>query len=44
MLNDGEEGNVKFIMIMDGIKKEESNKQEAIIDNQNNSNNKKTEE
>lgn len=33
MLNHEAEGNVKFIMIMDGIKKMENCKEEAIIDN-----------
>lgn len=31
MLNNGDKGNVKFIMIMDSIKKEEESKQEIII-------------
>lgn len=35
MLNNGDNGNVKFIMIMDGIKKEEDSKEEVIIDNKN---------
>lgn len=39
MLNNGDKGNVKFIMIMDSIKKEEKNKQEIIInDNKENKN------
>lgn len=39
MLNNGDKGNVKFIMIMDSIKKEEENKQEIIInDNKENKN------
>ena len=32
MLNDGNKGNVKFIMIMDSIKKEEDSKQDIILD------------
>lgn len=32
MLNQGDKGNVKFIMIIDGIKKEEVKKQEIIIE------------
>ena len=32
MLNDGNKGNVKFIMIMDSIKKEEDSKQYIILD------------
>lgn len=32
MINDGNNGNVKFIMIIDGIKKEEDSKQEMIIE------------
>ena len=32
MLNDGNKGNVKFIMIMDSIKKEEDSKQNIILD------------
>ncbi len=32
MLNDGNEGNVKFIMIIDGIQKEENNKEDAILE------------
>lgn len=32
MLNDGEEGSVNFIMIMDAIKKESNNKEEAIVE------------
>lgn len=35
MLNDGYEGNVKFIMIMDSIKEEQNGKQEIIIDEKN---------
>lgn len=35
MLNDGDNGNVKFIMIVDNIKKEEDSKQEAIIEEKN---------
>lgn len=39
MLNNGDKGNVKFIMIMDSIKKEEESKQEIIInDNKENKN------
>ncbi len=34
MLNDGSKGNVKFIMIMDSIKKDEDSKEEAILDNE----------
>lgn len=33
MVNDGTKGNVKFIMIMDSIKKEDESKQEVILDN-----------
>lgn len=36
MLSDGNKGNVKFIMIMDNIKKEEESKQDIIPDNKNN--------
>ena len=32
MLNDGNKGNVKFIMIMDSIKKEEDSNQDLILD------------
>lgn len=32
MLNNGESGSVNFIMIMDAIKKEDSNKEEAIVE------------
>ena len=32
MLNDGEEGSVNFIMIIDAIKKDEDKKEEAIIE------------
>ena len=32
MLNNGESGSVNFIMIMDAIKKDEDNKEEAIIE------------
>ena len=35
MLNNGDNGNVKFIMIIDSIKKEEDSKEEIIIDNKN---------
>lgn len=35
MLNDGNKGNVKFIMIMDSIKKEENDNQDIIIDDNN---------
>lgn len=39
MLNNGDKGNVKFIMIMDSIKKEEESKQEITInDNKENKN------
>lgn len=34
-LEDGENGEVKFIMIIDAIKKQENSKQEAIISNEN---------
>lgn len=33
MLEDGTEGNVKFIMIMDSVKKEESSKQDVVLNN-----------
>lgn len=33
MLNNENQGNVKFILIMDSIKKSEENKQEVIVDN-----------
>ena len=38
MLNDGNNGNVKFIMIMDSIKKEEDSKQEIILEDKNKEN------
>lgn len=36
MINDGTEGRLKFIMIMDSIKKEENGEKEVIIDDKNN--------
>ena len=33
MLNNGDEGNVKFIMISDGIKSEEDSKEKMIVEN-----------
>jgi putative membrane protein len=35
MLNDGNNGNVKFIMIMDGIKKDDADRQEFIVEDKN---------
>ena len=46
MLNDGTEGNVKFILISDGIKKAEEadkNKEDAAILNNENTKEEKTE-
>jgi len=35
MINEEHKGNVKFIMIMDSVEKEDSNKQEIVLNNQN---------
>ena len=40
MLNDGNSGEVKFIMMVDSIKKDDDKKQEAIIDEKDEENNK----
>lgn len=39
MLNDGDAGEVKFIMIIDSIKKDDNSKQEIILDTKNEKNN-----
>ncbi len=40
MLNNGEKGNVKFIMVMDSVKKAEESKEEIIVNDKNKENDK----